>query len=215
MPPAVFPSQLGDEAGQSAVEMGIILLLMLMMTAGIFDASRGFYQYTDVSAAARYGVRWGSVVGGTCSSPNGASVTDWCNQVGGTSSSFWSQPGNVPAQSAGTSCPTSYQSGFSGYYKASDYLGGTTTTIVGAIAHHFDTSSQSTNFILGSLTPGFDLGQLLVCIQLDYDTTRSQWATSSGDKLRVYVYYPFKPITALLTPLSSIYLTSSATMRID
>src|SRR5947209_4940866 len=113
------------ERGQAMMETGIALLLLTVLTAGVIDSSRGFYQYNVVVAAAHYGARWGSVVGGMCANPNGSDVSDWCNQVGHASPTpFWAQDGNKPLQGNGVSCPTDLDPNFTGYYTASSYVTG-------------------------------------------------------------------------------------------
>lgn len=204
-----------DERGMALAEVGIVLLLVTMLSAGTIDASRGFYQYNMVGAAARYGSRWASVVGGLCSNPSGQDSSDWCNQFNNSSSAFWSQPGNQPLQAAGVNCPTDYDPTFTGYYTAANYLNGTATTIVGAIAQHFDTSELSTGFVRGNLMPGLVLGDLKICIQLTWDSTRGWWSTQPGDKVGIYVYYPFHPVTSIISALHQINLVASSEYRID
>ena len=203
-----------EEHGQAVIEVALTLLTFLILTGGLLDVGRGFYQYNAVAAAARYGARWGSVEGGTCNTFNEASNSDWCNQLAGTSSSFWSASGNAPLQAAGTACPTTYQSGSSSYYTASNFLTSSSTTIVGAIAQHYDTSSSSTSTILGLLTPGFDLSKLKICIQLPVNSTTGAWSHSHGDDVTVYVYYPFTPATSLVTS-ATLNLVASSTYTIE
>lgn len=197
------------------LELGLILLLITILTGGVMDVSRGFYQYNAVAAAARYGTRWASIVGGLCSTPVGSDTSDWCNQFNHSSQTFWSQPGNTPLQAAGVNCPTDYNSSFTGYYTASNYQATTATTIVGAIAQHFDSSEVSTGFIHGNLMSGLLLSDLKVCIQLTWDPTRGWWSTQPGDKVSVWVYYPFHPVTPLLTTIHQVNLVSSSEFRID
>src|SRR5579859_1533384 len=144
------------ESGQAVVEFGIIGIALLMLTAGLVDVGRAFYQYNAVSAAARYGARWGSVVGGTCTGLRGASTSDWCNQYGtGNAGGFWSTAGNYPLQ-GNSDCPqTIIKSQLppyskTPYYQVSNYTQNTSTTIVGAVAQRFDTDSANhTQLILG------------------------------------------------------------------
>lgn len=189
-----------DESGQTMVEFALICLVMLIISAGLIDAGRGFYDYNAMSSAARYGARWASVIGGTCLSAYGSSTSDWCDQLGGNTAAFWSQAGNKPLMtaSATASCPSTYSSTFTGYYRVSDYSGSGSTTIVGAIAQRFDTDSSRRNFIRGLATPGFDLTQLKVCIQLPYNSSTGGWSYKSGDSVGVYLYYPFQPVSMLL-----------------
>jgi TadE-like protein len=197
------------------LELGVILLLVTILTGAVIDAGRGFYQYNAVAAAARYGSRWASIVGGMCANPVGTETSDWCNQSSHSSLGFWSQPGNTPLQASNVNCPTTYDRNFTGYYTASNYQAVSATTIVGAIAQHFDTSEGSSGFVRGSFLPGLTLNDLKVCIQLTWDSARSAWSTQAGDKVAVWVYYPFQPVTALLTALHQIDLVSSSEFRID
>jgi hypothetical protein len=210
------------EAGQAVVEFALIGTILLMLTVGVVDAGRAFYQNNAIAAAARYGARWGSVVGGTCNNPPSSPTTDWCTQEGNTSVSgttFWLQNGNQPAQSGGTSCPTNgNQTGFP-YYRVSDYVAststsGTPTTIVGAIAQRYDTTSSSSNVIVGLLTPGFELSSLKVCIQLGWDSSTSSWLHDTGDTVTVYVYYAFHPAGPLFSN-ATINLAASSQYVIE
>jgi hypothetical protein len=203
------------EQGQAMLELGLILLLVTMLTGGVMDASRGFYQYNAVSAASRYGARWASIVGGLCANPVGGDTSDWCNQFNHNNQTFWSQPGNAPLQAAGVACPTDYVSSFTGYYTASNYQSSSATTIVGAIAQHFDSSEGSTGFVRGNLMPGLVMSDLKICIQSTWDSTRGWWSTQPGDKVVVWVYYPFHPVTMILTAVHQINLVSSSEYRID
>src|SRR5947209_14800197 len=40
-----------DEHGQAVVEFAIILIALLMMTVGLVDVGRGFYQYNEIGRA--------------------------------------------------------------------------------------------------------------------------------------------------------------------
>lgn len=204
-----------DERGQAMMELGFILLLVIALTVGVIDVSRGFYQYNAVGAAARYGARWASIVGGLCSTPVGSDTSDWCNQFKTSTQTFWSQPGNAPLQAPGVNCPTSYDASFTGYYLASNYSTAAATTIVGAISQRFDSSEGSTGFVRGNLMSGLVLSQLKICIQLTWDSTRGWWSTQPGDKVVIWVYYPFHPATTLLTLLHTFNLSSSSEYRID
>lgn len=205
----------------------------MILTVGLVDAGRAFFQYNGVSAAARYAARWGSVVGGTCSSNNSdQSVTDWCNQLAGQSANFWTQYGNKPLEGpAPATCP-SYSSGPTDYYTAADPdndsdvdVGGSgdtdsdankATSIVGAVAQHFDTSDTAPSggnawsFITGAFTPGFDLSKLEVCIELS--TTRP--VPGPGDTVRVHVYYPFTAVSAVL-PTSGLELNATSQYQVE
>jgi hypothetical protein len=207
--------KMDDERGAAMLETAILLLLMIMLSAGVLDVGKGFYQYNLTASAARFGARWASVVGGTCSDPTGSSTSDWCNQLNNASGGFWAQPGNVPLQSGGTSCPTHYDSTFTGYYTVGDYLQTTATSIVGAIAQHFDTTPTSAGVIKGALMPGLDLSHLKVCLQLTWNSSTSSWSAQPGDKVAVYVYYPFFPMTPLISALREVDFTATSEYRID
>lgn len=197
------------------IEMALVFLVLVFFTGGLLDVGRAFYQNTQVGSAAEFGARWASAVGGTCLGLAGASTTDWCNQLGTSTSNFWSQPGNVPRQTGGATCPSSYDPNFTGYYAVSDFANSTSSTIVGAIAQRFDTNSSSTNIVGGSIAPGFDPGKLKVCIQLTWIAARSMWSAAPGDKVSVHVYYPFRSVTSLLLANKSVNLVASAETRID
>ena len=196
----------GRERGQAAVEFAIIGLILMMLTVGLVDAGRAFYGYNAIAVAARYAARWGSVVGGTCSGPfRGGSVSDWCNQFGQATTDFWNTPGNYPLQ-GNNPCPTSIQNPAptpNPYYTVSpSYTSSTSTTIVGTVAQRFDTNATSSNLITGALTPGFDLTQMKVCIQLPPEAYASSGSSGNvtvgpGYLVTVYVYYPFKPAGGL------------------
>ncbi len=203
------------------VEMAIILSIFFVLTLGLIDVGRAFYQYNAISTAARYAARWGSVVGGTCATTQEALASgsnDWCYQLGSQlTTPFWQQPGNMPLQPGGTPCPSSYgDPSFpsADYYTVSDYDTPSSTTIIGSVAQRFDTNSTSSNVLAGAATPGFDLTQLKACIQLPWDSVRSAYATAPGNRVEVYLYYKFAPITTLLAH-ANINLTASSTYGIE
>lgn len=209
------------ERGQVVVEFAVIGLVLMMLTVGLVDVGRAFYGYNAVSVAARYAARWGSVVGGTCTGPGrGGSISDWCNQFGQSTTDFWNTLGNYPLQ-GNNSCPTTIQNPPSSpnpYYTVSPtYTSSTSTTIVGAVAQKFDTNSTSTSgipFITGALTPGFDLSQMLVCIQLPPEAYANSGPSGNvtvgpGYLVTVYVYYPFKPLSGLFGNVQLNLIASS------
>jgi hypothetical protein len=199
------------ESGQTIVEFALIALVLLMLTMGLVDAGRAFYQYNTLADAARFGARWGSVVGGACILAM-ANTTDWCTEEGviTNGNNFWQQSGNKAIQGSGVACP-SFSSTPADYYKVSDpdndgdndFSGDTdsdstkVTTIVGAIGRHFDTSSTTTHTTQGGLA-GIDLNNLRVCIQ----TTDSNTVQTRGDYVTVVLYYRFNPITPILSKAS-------------
>lgn len=218
-----------DEGGQAVVEFGLIAIVLFAMTVGLIDVGRAFYQYNALSAAARYGARWASVVGGTCvENPPDVPVSDWCNQYNtatpapGASSglAFWGENGNYPLQQpAGTPCPTTYSAyqtmaaanpGY--FYTVSNFVGSTQTSIVGAIAQHFDTNSTSyVQQVIGSFTPGFDLTGLKVCIQLASAPAGKTtiWQPGPGEPVKVVLYYSFVPASGLLANAAVNMVASS------
>jgi hypothetical protein len=115
----------------------------------------------------------------------------------------------MPLQSVGTSCPTTYNSAFTGYYTASTYKG--TTTIAGAVAQRFDSDYNHKTKTVGDATPGFDLTQLKICIQLPTSSTSgtSAWSYLAGDSVTVYLYYPFQPVSALFGRVTLNLVASS------
>lgn len=212
------------EDGQTVVEFAIIATVLLMLTVGLVDTGRAFFQYNAVAAAARYGARWGSVVGGTCSHRSlSGSTSDWCNQLGTGSgpvtNPFWTQAGNKPVWSNGqTRCPLVFAGADdTNSYLASNYTGSSSTTVVGAIVHRFDSSASSTNVIVGNLTPGIDLSKTRICVELSassWDPNTSSWRALPGDVITVYVYYRFFPVGALL-PGGQLDLIASAQYQVE
>lgn len=193
----------GGDRGQTMVEFGIICSALFIICLGLVDAGRAFFAYNAVSAAARYGARWASVVGGTCGGPPVLkSTSDWCNQFGTGGADFWSTAnnGNLPNQPAGTPCPATFDpnfnggSNYSGYYSAASFNTGSSSSIVGAVAQRFDTNGGTSNTIVGALTPGFNLQNLKVCIQLPFETDTKGtvfWVPGPGQTVKVVVYYRF------------------------
>jgi Flp pilus assembly protein TadG len=187
---------LRSEHGQTVVEMAIIMTVLLLLTLGLVDVGRAFYQYNAVAASARFGARWASVVGGTCANYPTAITGqgDFCSQLStSVTTPFWQQAGNAPIQGINSSCP-SYTSTPSDYYTASTYSTATSTTIVGAVAQRFDSSSTSTSFISGAVTPGMNLSNLHVCISV---TSPGSTQPSPGDYVSVSIYYPFTAVGPL------------------
>jgi hypothetical protein len=194
------------------VEFAFVFTALLLLTAGLADGGRAFYQYNAVSAAARYAARWASVQGGTCEgSPSPSGQSDWCNQFSGAGTTdFWSQKGNVPLQGANSACPTDINGSFTGYYsdgnataatRITPYLG--SPTIVGSILQRLDTNSSSTNVVKGLVTPGFDSSKLLVCVQTTgdpsiFDASGTSSGTA-GSRVAVFVYYPFTLVSNMFT----------------
>jgi len=183
--------------------------VLMMLTVGLVDLGRGFFQYQAVASAARFGARWGSVVGGTCASLNQQSTSDWCNQLNHSTIDFWDQPGNKPIQGTGVACPT-YAATPSDYYTVSNYTGTTSTTIVGMIAQKYDTSASSSSFVGAKVTPGLDLSQLYVCVELPSSSARPQ----PGETIGVAVYYPFTGVTTMITR-QTLYLNATSQYQVE
>jgi hypothetical protein len=196
------------ESGQAVIEFGIIGIAAMMLTVGLVDVGRAFYQYNAVASAASFGARWGAVVGGSCILPGTAS-SDWCTQQGTQGVlDFWQQNGNRPLQGNDVACP-SFSSNPSAYYSVSSYLGSTATTIVAAIAHRFDTSSSSSSFA-GLQVGGFNYSQVKVCIQTSDPATDQK----PGDYVTVTVYYHFNPI-GLLVAQGSFDLVATSQYEVE
>ena len=53
------------ERGQSLVEFGLILPVLLFLTVGLMDAGQAIFAYNSVVRAAREGARYGAVYGGS------------------------------------------------------------------------------------------------------------------------------------------------------
>lgn len=201
------------EGGQAVVEFALIFLALMMLTVGLVDVGRAFYEYNEMSSAARFGARWASVVGGVCILP-GQNTTDWCTQQGTATGGFWAQPGNMALQGNNVPCPA-YSPGSASYYSASDpdndsdndysSTGGSdgdaassSTTIVGSIDQHFDTSSSSPGFVQGAFG-GLNLANLKVCIQT---TAQPSLPPARGDYVTVVLHYHFDPISIILARTS-------------
>jgi Flp pilus assembly protein TadG len=196
----------GDD-GQTVVETALILSVLMLLTGGLIDVGRAFYAYNTVSNAARFGARFGTVVGGSCMLEN-AGGNDFCDQLNSANPAnwyFWGETGNVPLQTDGNGnnwnvfCDT-YANAPSHYYTASSYKTSKATTIVGAVVQRFDTTNSAASTILGDATPGFDLSRLHVCIDGSANTANTPAATSptvfgpqAGDWVGVTVTYQFKP----------------------
>src|SRR5579875_2376703 len=181
------------EKGQTVIEFGLIAIIMFMLSVGLVDVGRGFFAYNALASGARFGARWGSVMGGTCALPYAVSSSaDFCGSSGAGPTRFWSTAGNTPIQGVNTACP-SYTTTPGDYYKIVTYQN--TKTIVGALASKYDSSSSSTGFLSGYVTPGVDLNSVYACIATSSTTT----VPSVGATISVTVYYPFKPISVLLT----------------
>ncbi len=202
-----------QENGQAVVEFALISLVLMMLTVGLVDLGRGFFQYQAVASAARFGARWGSVVGGTCAMLNQQSTNDWCNQLNHSTGTFWDQPGNKPIQGTGAACPPYAPPPAppsSDYYRVSDYTANTSTTIVGMIAQKYDTSAASSSFVGGKVTPGLDLSQLYVCVELPSSSARPQ----PGETVGVAVYYPFTGVTTMITR-QTLYLNATSQYQVE
>lgn len=179
------------------IEFGAIAAVLFMLVLGLLDAGRAIFEYNALSALARYAGRWAVVVGYSCDTAVASS--DWCNQMGGAGTQpFWSQTGNVPRQTGGAHCPSSYDPITYGgyYYSVSDYAAGTASTIVGAISHRLDTNQSASNLIGASLAAGFDLRQMKVCVELprSWVSGRSMYLPRPGDPVGVYLYYPYNHV---------------------
>jgi hypothetical protein len=202
--------------GNVALEFAFYGSILMVMTVGLIDAGRAFFQYNAIAASARYGARWASVVGGQCIWDQ--SVSDWCNQLAQVATTFWLQPGNVPLQPNGSPCPATYDPANFGssYYSVSDYSGPSNTTIVGAIANRFESNEGSPSFIQGALTPGFDASKLKVCIALpnSWAPDKSMYVVKDHDPVEVSIYYPFYPVSPLL-PSGQINLVASSEYQIE
>lgn len=180
----------GTERGQALVEMALLILPILLLTAGLIDVGRAFYQYNAISGAARNAARWGAVVGANCATNDAVfsatSTTDWCHQMGAnTTQLFWAQAGNAPLQGANNSCQTSLPdssqlpagtsstsgdtSSTGGFYNVAQYAPPTassSTTVVGTVAQHFDTNANSSVVNVGAFIPGVNLSNMWACVEL-------------------------------------------------
>jgi TadE-like protein len=209
------------ESGQALVEFAFVATALMIMTVGLADAGRAFFQYNAVSASARYAARWASVEGNTCSeNPSTSGSSDWCNKFNTTASSFWTQSGNQPLQGRNTPCPKNIDysllppmSGANSRYYYSDTNAAAanqvttyarTPTIVGSVLQKLDTSNSSTNIVKGAITPGFDSSKILVCIWTSEQTSdiANGLYDRPGSRIGVNVYYPFTLISNEFTTKS-------------
>lgn len=182
------------ERGQAAVEFGIIGSALMLLTVGVVDVGRAFYQFNEVNALARYGSRWASVVGGTCALPDASSTSDWCNQLGARgTANFWSQSGN--ANGCYTISPTYSH----------------TTTIVGAIADRWDTNKDSTSISRGGTSPGLDMSKVSVCVT----NSSSPSEPAPGDTVTVTVSYTFVAASGLFGKKLTIPLSASSNYKVE
>jgi Flp pilus assembly protein TadG len=209
------------ERGQTAVEFGIIGIALMLLTVGLVDVGRAAYEYNELSALARYGARWASVVGGTCALREAKSTTDWCNQFGAQSTNrFWTQNGNIPfaALQSGLPCPA-FQSNSSNtapadYYTVQTYSG--TPTIVGAIAQKYDTSSSSPNLVNGLAALGLDKSKLFVCISTTNNfSSATQSEPAEGDAVTVRIGYKFIAASGLFGEQLTVDLSASSTYGME
>jgi Flp pilus assembly protein TadG len=193
------------ESGQALIEFAFVAVALMIMTVGLADAGRAFFQYNAVSASARYAARWASVEGNTCSeNPSNSGASDWCNKFNTTASGFWSQSGNQPLQGRNVACPSTIDSTFTGYYLDSNgtvanqvttYKG--TPTIVGSVLQKLDSTTSSSNIVTGAITPGFDSSKIRVCIwtaEQPSDVSNGLYSRP-GTRIGVNVYYPFALIS--------------------
>lgn len=203
------------------IEFAISGTILFMLTVGLVDVGRAFYMYNELASAARFGARWGAVQGGTCGDVRTPRETnsDWCNSLGSlTSTAFWAQTGNTPAQ-GNASCPATYVSSSSGLYSVTGTASTYPTSIVGVMGRKLDTSSSSSSSTVGNWAAGLDPNVLKVCIQLSsdaYDSTRATpWEPAQGDWVTVYVYYPFKPAGGLLGSLLQMNMVASSRYEVE
>ena len=129
------------ENGQTLVEFAIISLLLMMLTVGLVDVGRAFYQYNEIANAAGMSARWASVQGGMCADTQTPYETtaDWCNTLTSSGTKFWATRGNYPLQ--GTSnCSTSFGTVGTDSYQLSDSTANAATTVVGTVFRRLDTT---------------------------------------------------------------------------
>lgn len=215
----------GHERGQTMIEFGLVFSALMLLTAGLVDVGRAFYEYNELSALARYGARWGGVVGGTCALTNAGSQRDFCNTFAGTTElthTFWNTLGNEPIPTSlggngfNAPCP-SYSSNPSAFYSVSAYVG--TTTIVGALAQRWDSSTTSSGLQTGGTSPGLDRSKVFVCIATTWTSTSANGATYSdprlGDYISVTIRYPFQAASGLFGKAFSKDLLSTSVYRME
>jgi TadE-like protein len=210
------------ESGQTAVEFGIFGVIFMMLTVGLVDVGRAFFQYNEVSALARYGARWGSVVGGTCALGEAKSTSDWCNRLGaGGTNRFWKVTtplsGNTPKQGFGIACdafdPNNASRLSTEYFAMQSYAG--TPSIVGAIADKYDSDSSHSNLITGNSTVGLDRSQVYVCISTTNSGIGTQLEPTLGDTITVTVGYNFVAASGLFGKRLTFPLRATSTYKVE
>jgi hypothetical protein len=195
------------------IEFGLIFSALVLVTVGLVDVGRAFYEYNEVSALARYGSRWAAVVGGTCSI-NGGSYSDWCNSSGTTAAAagFWNTPGNAPLQGVDVACP-SYSSAPYDYYSVQSYAN--TTTIIGALAQRWDTTPRSYSQSDGNSGPGLDRSLVSVCIATTNTGTGTDKTPQLGDGVTITIRYPFKAVSGIFGKNLQIELSATSISRVE
>jgi hypothetical protein len=208
------------ERGQAIVEFGVIGVVFLMLTVGLIDVGRAFFQYNELGALAAYGARWGSVVGGTCALPDAKSTSDWCNQFGvaGTNR-FWTQTGNEPdaPMTFGGKCPafkgTPTNVAPTDFYTMQPFVG--TPTIVGAIAQKYDTNASSANVVTGNSALGLDRNKVFVCIATTNGGSGLEREPRLGDTITVTVGYKFIAASGLFGKQLAFDLSATSTYKME
>lgn len=71
-------SRLADNRGQSLVEFGLVVLVLLMLLFGVVEVGRMVLVYTTVANAAKAGVRYAIVNGSDSSAPCASGSTTAC-----------------------------------------------------------------------------------------------------------------------------------------
>jgi hypothetical protein len=74
----------------------------------------------------------------------------------------------------------------------------------------YDTSAASSSFVGGKVTPGLDLSQLYVCVELPSSSARPQ----PGETVGVAVYYPFTGVTTMITR-QTLYLNATSQYQVE
>lgn len=209
----------GGDSGQTIVEFAIISLLLMMLTVGMVDVGRAFYQYNEIANAAGMTARWASVQGGTCADPGTPYETtaDWCNTLTSSGTKFWAEKGNYPLQGK-SNCSTSFGTVGTDSYQLSDATANSASTIVGTVFRRLDTTSTSPSISPGNWLAGLDPSATSVCIQLSstYDSSRSPaWQPTQGDVVSVFVYYHFVALSGLFGHNLTINMAASSRYNVE
>lgn len=178
-------------AGQTLVEVALVLPIFLLLTLGLLDSFRVILYYTQVQEAAREGARWGAVQVGRATS------------TGSTPWGTFADQGNYPT----TYCNTCSGPGPGG------------TTIPYTVPGSRTTSSGSTTVVgaVTTATTAVNLSQATITISTTIPSGATETLQTFDDHfsnrpVSVTVTYPFTPIVGKIFGGISVKLTGTSTM---